>query len=189
MTRIRGRRRTGRLRDECAQWSSMRGWPPRVWRAPNPSRSTASRSRLRDALTSSYDVCRVTPNLMAFVAERCADQTPARMLKAPKRHSRRVAGRAQRGGRRRGVRGARGPGRMAGGAGASGATVVFDLVQPAGEPTRGAGDGVGRALSQCARRAAGRGVVDVPGRSGVACRGVPAAVAALPAARATGRRR
>ena len=39
---------------------------------------------LRDALTSSYDVCRVTPNLMAFVAERCADKALARILKAPR---------------------------------------------------------------------------------------------------------
>ena len=28
---------------------------------------------LREALTSSYDICRVTPNLLNFVAERCAD--------------------------------------------------------------------------------------------------------------------
>jgi sulfite reductase alpha subunit-like flavoprotein len=39
---------------------------------------------LRDALTSSYDVCRVTPNLMAFVAERCADPSLARIIKSPK---------------------------------------------------------------------------------------------------------
>jgi NADPH-dependent sulfite reductase flavoprotein alpha-component len=35
---------------------------------------------LRDALTSSYDLCRVTPNLMAFVAERCRDRNAARLL-------------------------------------------------------------------------------------------------------------
>ncbi|UNB55223.1 bifunctional nitrate reductase/sulfite reductase flavoprotein subunit alpha [Mycolicibacterium sp. YH-1] len=35
---------------------------------------------LRDALTSSYDLCRVTPNLLTFVAERCRDRKAARML-------------------------------------------------------------------------------------------------------------
>jgi sulfite reductase alpha subunit-like flavoprotein len=39
---------------------------------------------LRDALTTSYDICRVTPNLMAFIAERCPDKSAARKLKAPK---------------------------------------------------------------------------------------------------------
>ena len=39
---------------------------------------------LRDALASSYDVCKVTPNLLTFIAERCADATAARILKAPK---------------------------------------------------------------------------------------------------------
>ncbi|KAA0074254.1 molybdopterin oxidoreductase [Mycolicibacterium sp. P9-64] len=39
---------------------------------------------LRDALVSSYDVCRVTPNLLTFVAERCADRSAARILKATK---------------------------------------------------------------------------------------------------------
>ncbi|BBY30510.1 bifunctional nitrate reductase/sulfite reductase flavoprotein subunit alpha [Mycolicibacterium sediminis] len=35
---------------------------------------------LRDALSSSYDVCRVTPNLLSFMAERCGDGAAARML-------------------------------------------------------------------------------------------------------------
>lgn len=35
---------------------------------------------LRDALTSSYDLCRVTPNLLAFIAERCQDRNAARTL-------------------------------------------------------------------------------------------------------------
>jgi sulfite reductase (NADPH) flavoprotein alpha-component len=39
---------------------------------------------LRDALTSSYDICRVTPNLMTFVAERCAEESAGRIIKAPK---------------------------------------------------------------------------------------------------------
>ncbi|MDT5239193.1 MAG: sulfite reductase flavoprotein alpha-component, partial [Mycobacterium sp.] len=39
---------------------------------------------LRDALVSSYDICRVTPNLLTFVAERCADTSAGRILKAPK---------------------------------------------------------------------------------------------------------
>jgi sulfite reductase (NADPH) flavoprotein alpha-component len=39
---------------------------------------------LRDALSSTYDICRVTPNLLTFMAERCADHAAARILKAPK---------------------------------------------------------------------------------------------------------
>ncbi len=39
---------------------------------------------LRDALTSSYDICRITPNLLTFIAERSGDKSVARMLKAPK---------------------------------------------------------------------------------------------------------
>ncbi|WP_396921097.1 molybdopterin-dependent oxidoreductase [Mycolicibacterium sp.] len=35
---------------------------------------------LRDALISSYDICRVTPNLLRFVAESASDRTAARML-------------------------------------------------------------------------------------------------------------
>ena len=40
---------------------------------------------LQQALTSSYDVCRVTPNLLKFVAEHCADKAAAKMLRAPPR--------------------------------------------------------------------------------------------------------
>lgn len=36
---------------------------------------------LRDALISSYDICRVTPDLMRFVAETCADRSAARTLR------------------------------------------------------------------------------------------------------------
>jgi NADPH-dependent sulfite reductase flavoprotein alpha-component len=39
---------------------------------------------LRDALESSYDVCKVTPNLLTFVAERCADASAARIMKPSK---------------------------------------------------------------------------------------------------------
>ncbi|WP_036438711.1 bifunctional nitrate reductase/sulfite reductase flavoprotein subunit alpha [Mycobacterium sp. URHB0044] len=39
---------------------------------------------LRNALTSSYDICRITPNLLTFIAERSGDKSVARMLKAPK---------------------------------------------------------------------------------------------------------
>ncbi|MDT5080515.1 MAG: sulfite reductase flavoprotein alpha-component [Mycobacterium sp.] len=39
---------------------------------------------MRDALTSAYDISRITPNLLTFVAERCVDKTSARILKAPK---------------------------------------------------------------------------------------------------------
>lgn len=35
---------------------------------------------LRDALISSYDICRVTPNLLRFVAESASDRSAARML-------------------------------------------------------------------------------------------------------------
>ena len=36
---------------------------------------------LRDALTGSYDVCRITPDLLRFVAENCA--AAAKALRAP----------------------------------------------------------------------------------------------------------
>jgi sulfite reductase (NADPH) flavoprotein alpha-component len=39
---------------------------------------------LRDALSSTYDICRVTPNLLTFIADRCADKAAARILRAPK---------------------------------------------------------------------------------------------------------
>jgi NADPH-dependent sulfite reductase flavoprotein alpha-component len=37
---------------------------------------------LRDALIVSYDICRVTPNLLRFVAESCADMAAAKSLRA-----------------------------------------------------------------------------------------------------------
>ncbi len=39
---------------------------------------------LRDALIVSYDICRVTPNLLRFVAESCADKAAAKALLAPR---------------------------------------------------------------------------------------------------------
>jgi sulfite reductase (NADPH) flavoprotein alpha-component len=39
---------------------------------------------LRDALIVSYDICRVTPNLLRFVAESCADNAAAKALLAPR---------------------------------------------------------------------------------------------------------
>ncbi|MET0901484.1 MAG: bifunctional nitrate reductase/sulfite reductase flavoprotein subunit alpha [Mycobacterium sp.] len=39
---------------------------------------------LREALTSSYDICRVTPGLLNFVAEHCGDRKAAKTLKAPR---------------------------------------------------------------------------------------------------------
>ncbi len=39
---------------------------------------------LRDALIRSYDICRVTPNLLAFVAERCGDPAAARLVRCPR---------------------------------------------------------------------------------------------------------
>ena len=38
---------------------------------------------LRDALTLCYDVCRVTPDLLRFVAENCTDRAAAKVLRAP----------------------------------------------------------------------------------------------------------
>jgi NADPH-dependent sulfite reductase flavoprotein alpha-component len=39
---------------------------------------------LRDALIVSYDICRVTPNLLRFVAESCADKAATKALRAPR---------------------------------------------------------------------------------------------------------
>ena len=38
---------------------------------------------LRDALTTSFDICRITPDLLRFVADNCADSTAAKVLRAP----------------------------------------------------------------------------------------------------------
>ncbi len=37
---------------------------------------------LRDALTMSYDICRITPNLTGFVADSCGDTAAARALRS-----------------------------------------------------------------------------------------------------------
>ncbi len=39
---------------------------------------------LRDALITSYDICRVTPNLLRFVAESCGDKAAAKALRGTK---------------------------------------------------------------------------------------------------------
>lgn len=39
---------------------------------------------LRAALTSAYDICRITPGLLNFVAEHCGDRKAAKKLKAPR---------------------------------------------------------------------------------------------------------
>jgi sulfite reductase (NADPH) flavoprotein alpha-component len=39
---------------------------------------------LRDALIASYDICRVTPNLLRFVADSCGDRAAAKTLRASK---------------------------------------------------------------------------------------------------------
>jgi NADPH-dependent sulfite reductase flavoprotein alpha-component len=39
---------------------------------------------LRDGLIQSYDICRITPNLLRFVAESCGDKAAAKALRAPK---------------------------------------------------------------------------------------------------------
>ena len=50
--------------------------------------------RLRDALTASYDICRITPDLLRFVAENCGDPAAAKVLRAPtKRLNKWLAGR------------------------------------------------------------------------------------------------
>ncbi|MDX1886715.1 bifunctional nitrate reductase/sulfite reductase flavoprotein subunit alpha [Mycolicibacterium sp. 120270] len=41
------------------------------------------RQHLREALTRHYDICRVTPDLLRFVAENCAGREAAKMLRAP----------------------------------------------------------------------------------------------------------
>ena len=53
-----------------------------------------ARQRLRDALTRSYDICRVTPDLLRFVAENCAGREAAKMLRAPSERAEQMAGRA-----------------------------------------------------------------------------------------------
>jgi NADPH-dependent sulfite reductase flavoprotein alpha-component len=39
---------------------------------------------LRDALTASFDICRVTPSLLGFLTERCSDRDATKVLRAPK---------------------------------------------------------------------------------------------------------
>jgi NADPH-dependent sulfite reductase flavoprotein alpha-component len=39
---------------------------------------------LRDALMASYDICRITPNLLSFIADRCADADAAKVLRGSK---------------------------------------------------------------------------------------------------------
>jgi NADPH-dependent sulfite reductase flavoprotein alpha-component len=39
---------------------------------------------LREALTTSYDICRVTPNLLKFVAAHCGDRAAAKRLRGPR---------------------------------------------------------------------------------------------------------
>jgi sulfite reductase (NADPH) flavoprotein alpha-component len=39
---------------------------------------------LREALATSYDICRITPNLLRFIAERCTDRAAAAILQRPK---------------------------------------------------------------------------------------------------------
>ena len=72
---------------------------------------------LRDALTRSYDICRVTPDLLRFVAENSGDPAAAKALRAPSDTAEQVAGRAKRPRHRRGIPGARRACAMAGGAG------------------------------------------------------------------------
>ena len=98
---------------------------------------------LRDALTGSYDVCRITPDLL---------------------------GGTQRAGHRRGIHRACRARAMAGGAGPADAAELLDLIEPAGQPARGAADGVCRALPGTPRRSARRGVLDISGRPRRRCR-------------------
>ena len=144
------------------------------------SRPCATRS------SSSYDICRVTPNLLRFVA----DEQPRRQGAAgAEGQARQVAGGPQRPRHRAGVRRPRRARAVAGGAGAADAAELLDLVEPAGQPARDAADGVGGALPRRRRWPARRGVLDVPGRPSRRGAGVPAALAAFPSARRRRRRR
>ena len=135
---------------------------------------------LRDALIVSYDICRVTPEPAAL---RRGEQPRRQGTARAEGQARQVAGRPQRTRHRAGVRRARRPRAVAGGAGAADAAELLDLVEPAGQPARGAADGVGGALPRRRRRPARRRVLDVPGRPRRGGAGVPAALTALPAAR------
>ena len=95
--------------------------------------------------TSRYDICRVTPNLLDFLAERVRHRRPPRLLRRKRRAGRVARGRNGARPRPR-VRRPRRAGAVAGGAGAADAAVVLDLVEPAGEPARGAADRVGGAV-------------------------------------------
>jgi sulfite reductase alpha subunit-like flavoprotein len=61
-----------------------------AWLAATGLRADASvavdgiEQSLRDALMQSFDICRVTPNLLRFVAETCGDKAAAKTLRAPK---------------------------------------------------------------------------------------------------------
>ena len=137
----------------------------RADRHGNRSTSTAPRSSLREALTSSYDICRVTPNLLTFVAEHCGDQAAAKMLRGtPRELDKWLVDR-------------------------NGLDIVLEFAvraeselwqevlvrltprqysissSPLGEPARGAADGVGGPVPGHRRRPARRGGLDVPGGS------------------------
>jgi sulfite reductase (NADPH) flavoprotein alpha-component len=51
-------------------------------RGDTPAQVDGEEHTLRDALIASYDICRVTPNLLRFVAESCADRAAAKALLA-----------------------------------------------------------------------------------------------------------
>ena len=139
---------------------------------------------LREALTRSYDICRVTPDLLRFVAENCAGREAAKMLRAPSdrlknwlagRNGLDIVERVQR--PRRAVA-------VAAGAGSADTEELLDLVEPAGQPRRGAVDGVGGALQGPARGSARRRLLHVSGRSRAlrAHTRFPAAITAFSAA-------
>ena len=46
---------------------------------------------LRQALAESYDICRITPNLMDFIAERCQDRAAAKAMRAARKDRERWA--------------------------------------------------------------------------------------------------
>ncbi len=89
---------------------------------------------LRDALTRSYDICRVTPDLIRFVAENSGDPAAAKALRAPNGRLDKWLDRAKRAGHRRGIHRACRPRAVAGGVGEADAAELLDLIEPAGQP-------------------------------------------------------
>ncbi len=142
---------------------------------------------LRAALTSCYDICRVTPDLLRFVAEACANPRRGEDAAGAARQARQVAGQPQRARHRARVHRACRPCPVARRTGAADTTAVLHLFQPTGQSARGAADRVGDPLPRHRRRSPGRRCDDISRRSGRrrARPGISATLAALSGAGAT----